>query len=71
VEFVAQPEKSEAGEYGSISVVDDNGELIDLAVTTNYRVAKVFKELLDTAEDRHDEGFMRRLQETVDKLRTH
>lgn len=68
MEFVAQPERSEAGEYGSVSVVNNNGDLVDLAVTTNYKTAKIIKELLDTAAERHDEGFMRRLGELVDKL---
>lgn len=70
MEFVAQPERNEAGEYGSVSIVNDNGELVDLAVTTNYKTAKIFKELLDTAVERHDEGFMRRLAELLRNLRS-
>lgn len=70
MEFVAQSERSEAGDYGSISVVNSSGELVDLAVTTNYKVAKIIKELLDTANERHDPGFMRRLSEQVDNLRS-
>lgn len=68
MEFVAQPEKSDAGEYGSVSVVDSDGNLIDLAVTTNYRMAKIFKDLLDAAVASGDQLLVKRLHSELRTL---
>jgi hypothetical protein len=62
MEFVAQPEKNETGEFGSVSVVNSNGELVDLAVTPNYKTAKILKDVLDTLVQRHDELLIKKIE---------